>query len=68
MLTFSPDRSPGWLVGSIALLFLVLGMFSIFHAFRVRKEYLLRLEILQTKATEKEAESRRRLHAEMNQG
>ena len=48
------------------ILWLGLWIVSIFHAFKIRKEYLLRLELSQAKASEKEAELRRRLHAELN--
>lgn len=46
---------------------LMLAAVSLAHAFKVRKEYLLRLELSQKIATEKEAELKRKLHATVNQ-
>ncbi len=60
-----PVSQPAWLRYSIPVLLPGLWIVSVFHAFRIRKEYLLRLELSQRRAIEKEVELRRRLRADV---
>lgn len=52
----------GWIGDLTVILTLILGIISIVHAFRIRKEYLLRLEALQRR----EANSGATLHDRVN--
>lgn len=54
----------GWVGDLIIVLTLVSGVISIVHAFRARREYLVRLEALQSRGTDNIASLRRRIEAE----
>lgn len=54
----------GWVGDVDAALVVLLGLASIVHAFRVRKEYLLRLEALQRGTPVRDAALRRRIDTE----
>src|SRR5215217_1710745 len=62
-----PVNLPTWLVTVIGLLFLGLGVISIFHAFRVRKEYLMHLEALKREKSRKEEALRWQIIPDTNQ-
>jgi hypothetical protein len=68
IITTRPESLPSWLRGLVGVLWMGLWIVSMFHAFKVRKEYLLRLELLRKRATEKEAELKRRLRTEAEGG
>jgi len=63
-----PVNHPTWLVTLTMILFFGLGVVSIFHAFRVRKEYLMRLEALKREKSRKEEALRRQIIQSTNQG
>ncbi len=54
----------GWIGNLTVTLTLILGIISIVHAFRIRKEYLLRLEALQRREVNSGATLRDRVNAE----
>jgi hypothetical protein len=54
----------GWIGDMIVALTLILGAVGIFHAFWIRKEYLLRLDALQRRKGESDMLLKRRLAAE----
>ncbi len=54
----------GWIGDLTVTLTLILGIISIVHAFRIRKEYLLRLEALQRREANSGATLRDRVNAE----
>ena len=54
----------GWVGDIIVALIIILGIIGIIHAFRIRKEYLLRLEALQQRTTSNESALRSRIDAE----
>ena len=62
-----PANHPTWLVNLTMILFFSLGVVSIFHAFRVRKEYLMRLEALKREKRRKEEALRQQIIPETNQ-
>jgi hypothetical protein len=64
MATADRPAFDGWVGDLVVVLTLVLGVISIIHAFRVRKEYLLRLEALQRGVPERDAALRDRVDAE----
>ncbi|MGF1471079.1 MAG: hypothetical protein ACFB50_04950 [Rubrobacteraceae bacterium] len=54
----------GWVGDLIIALILFLGLVSIFHAFRIRKEYLVRLNAVQEGATKRDAALKRQIEIE----
>ena len=67
MLSIGPPASlPTWLVNLMGFLFFGLGIGSIFHAFWVRRAYLVRLEAVQREASEKELALKRQLASEID--
>lgn len=63
-----PETRDSTLGNLMIALQLILAVVSIVHAFKVRKEYLLRLEFLLRGAVEREADMKRRLHENMKEG
>jgi hypothetical protein len=64
----APDRWGTWLGSLTIVLTFVLGVVSIFHAFMVRKEYLLRLQGTRRRAAERDKELANRLSEEYGEG
>lgn len=68
MISIGPPASlPTWLANLVGFLFLGLGIVSIFHAFWIRRGYLVRLEALQREVSENEADFKQQLESEINQ-
>ncbi len=64
MATVDRPAFDGWVGDLVVALTLILGIASIVHAFRVRKEYLLRLEATQRSRTDTDAALRQRIQTE----